>query len=197
MKSKSFTWLLLLSLSLILIVSGCSSSSPAEETQPQPADGGKQTSEVFELYDKIQLGMTKAEVDTALGVPAVADTGAYAVKGIFSYQKPDSSYGVSTGFNEKDILYSKTVIYSTHADIAPLTAKPVNEGQSEKITEGMDVKAVSDLLGGPGVICSTTGSMDDGSNPGTIQRWGNKDGSCIQVVFGNDGKAGHVMFFEQ
>lgn len=196
MKSKSFTWLLLLSLSLILIVAGCS-AGPAKETQPQPADGGKQTSEVFELYDKIQLGMTKAEVDTALGVPAVADTGAYAVKGFFSYQKPDSSYGVSTGFNEKDILFSKTVIYSTHADIAPLTVKPVNEGQSEKITEGMDVKAVSDLLGGPGVICSTTGSMDDGSNPGTIQRWGNKDGSCIQVVFGSDGKAGNVMFFEQ
>lgn len=196
MKSKPIAGLLLLGLSLVLIVSGCS-SGVAKETQPQNAEGGKKTSEVFELYDKIQLGMTKAEVDSTLGVPAVADTGAYAVKGIFSYQKPDSSYGVSAAFNEKDILYSKTVIYSSHADIAPLTAKPVNEGQSEKITEGMDVKAVSEILGGPGVICSTTGSMEDGSNPGTIQRWANKDGSCIQVVFGSDGKAGNILFFEQ
>lgn len=196
MKRNSFAWLLLLGLSLILIVSGCSSGA-AKETQPQEGAEGQKTSEVFELYDKIQLGMTKAEVDSALGVPAVADTGAYAVKGSFSYMKPDNSCGVMVVFNDKDLLFSKTVYYSTHADIAPLTAKPVTEGQSEKITEGMEVAAVSELLGGPGVICSTTGSMEDGSNPGTIQRWANKDGSCIQVVFGSDGKAGNILFFEQ
>lgn len=196
MKSKKFAGLILLGLTLVLIASGCSSGAQ-KETEPQPTEDGKKTSEVFELYDKIQLGMDKAAVDSALGVPAVADTGAYAVEGSFSYQKPDSSYGVMVVFNEKDILFSKTVMYSTHADIAPLTAKPVNEGQSEKITEGMDVQAVSELLGGPGVICSTTGSMEDASSPGTIQRWANKDGSCIQVVFGSDGKAGHVLFFEQ
>jgi len=92
---------------------------------------------------------------------------------------------------------SKTVIYATHAILAPLTKQAVKEAQVDQITQQMPYSAVVEILSGDGAECSRTALPDNYESHGTIRRWGNQDGSCIQISFDPADKvAGYFGFFE-
>ena len=56
---------------------------------------------------------------------------------------------------------------------------------------------VDKLLGGPGVQCSITMDANNlNSTIGTVYRWGNRDGSFLQIPFTSSDKAHLAMFFK-
>ena len=150
---------------------------------------------LFDMYNKVSLGMTKDEVDEALGSAGEPDTSSMAIENTFTYMDADDLYGVYVAYNENNQVFSKTVMYDDPSVLAAFTAKPVTEDQEEQITSGMKYEDVVALLGGEGVECSQGGLFTDFSNPTKIMRWGNADGSTIQVVVTN-GLADNVLFQE-
>lgn len=161
-------------------------SNSSEKTTVSPA---------FEMYKKITIGMTKDQVNAALGTTPVAETNSQAVPGTFNYKDKEGNYGVTVIFNDKNLLYSKTVIYGSAKILAPMTPKPVTQEQGKSIKKDMTSSEVISILGGDGVECSATAMLNDITKVGVIKRWGNSDGSFIQVVFTPDGKVGNSMFF--
>lgn len=151
---------------------------------------------LFDMYNKVSLGMTKDEVDAALGSAGEPDTSSMAIENTFTYMDADDLYGVYVAYNENNQAYSKTVMYGDQSVLAAFTAKPVTESQEEQIKTGMKYEEVVSILGGEGIECSRGGSFTDFNNSTRIMRWGNTDGSVVQVVIGSDGTAGNVLFQE-
>lgn len=181
-------------------LTSCSSTTSSTQTTINPIKTHstlkiKKPSDVFEFYKKVDLGMTKDQVDKTLPLQATADTSEYAVKGTYNYIDSNTSCGVCVIYNDKNIAFSKSVIYGSHSDIAPLCKKAVKESQKNKITTGMAYTDVITILGGEGVECSRTGNPNDASFTGVIRRWANKNGSNMQIVFSKDDKVQDVMYF--
>jgi hypothetical protein len=175
-------------LTFALLISACSAPAAAPQAAaPCPA---------FNYYNLVDIGMTKAEADAKLGLAAEAATGEYDPEGAYYYMDSEG-YGIYVLY-EDDKLTSKTVQYKDVAeDLAPLTEKPVTEAQCDGITKGMAHADVVKLLGCEGVECSRTLSVIAGEGKiGTIFRWGNKDGTSLQVVFLDDDPVGNAMFFK-
>lgn len=170
--------------------------APAATATPaaqQPAS----TCPAFKYYNEITIGMTKDEAEKALGLEPKEAKSDIDPEGAFNYYDAHG-YGVYVIYNKDMKMYSKTVQYKDVAnDLAPLTKAPVTEDQCDKITDGMQRTDVEKLLGGEGVECSATAvKQDTVTDIGPILRWGNRDGSFIQVVFLPDGTAHLAMFFD-
>jgi hypothetical protein len=193
LKKNKMGILVLCALIICTFLTACSLNT----TMPQNTKEAVSKANAFEMYNKVSLGMTKDTIDSTLGVAGVADTNTMATKGSYNYMDKDEKYGVYIVFDDKNKVMSKTEIYDTIAVLAPLTAKPVTEAQADKITNQMPYSEVVSILGGEGVECSKTALAGDYSKFGVIRRWGNKDGSGIQVVFDSDDKAGLGALFIQ
>ena len=155
---------------------------------------GKITKEIiFDFYSKVQIGQTKAQVDTALGVAGTEST---QLKGSFTYTDPDTSYGVSVLYDDKSLVTSKTLIYPKRADLAFLCVKKVTQAQADQIVKGTTHEQVDTALGGAGIETSSTQIAFDGNKLSSIFIWVNPNGSMIQVVFGTDGKSQNATFFD-
>ena len=139
------------------------------------------------------MDQTKAQVEAAL---AVAGTESSMLKNSFSYSDPDTGYGVSVLYGDKDTVTSKTLIYSDRKDLAFLCTKKVTQDQADKITDGMTYDQVKTALGGDGIETSSTQIVFEGNKLSSIFIWVNPDGSMIQVVFGTDGTSNDATFFE-
>lgn len=168
-------------------ISGSPSPSSSTESKKSP---------VLDMYKKVNLGMTKDQVDSLLAVEPKAETNEYALKNTFNYEDMNTGFGVIVIYNNNKQVYSKTVILSSNAEIAYLCKKTVKKDRVDKITKGMDYKDVINILGGEGVECSFTGKESDFTSIGVIRRWANKDGSGIQVVFSKDDKVEDALFFD-
>ncbi|GIM30089.1 hypothetical protein CPJCM30710_27550 [Clostridium polyendosporum] len=181
------------------IFTACSSKNNSSKDQSGSSASSSsldnKKSEVLEAYKKVNLGMTKEEVDSTLDLEPKAETGKYAIKGTVNYEDMDTGYGVSVIYNDKNMVFAKTAIYSSNSEIASLCKEPVKEEQVDKIKKDMDYKDVINILGGEGVECNITGKETDLSVIGVIRRWANKDGSGIQIVFSKDDKVGNVIYF--
>lgn len=197
MRLKRKATAVILCLMLIGSLTACSSNSTGGAKSGESTVSSQQSasSPAFEMYKKINLGMTRDQVDAALGVAPTAPTGSGAVKGAFNYMNKDGENGVYVLFNDQNILYSKTVIYGSPKVLAPMTRKTVGQEQEKSIKKGMTDSEVSKILGGEGVECSATALPNNINNVGVIKRWGNKDGSLVQVVFNSEGKVGNSIFF--
>ena len=106
------------------------------------------------MYNKIKLGMTKDQVNATLGAVPVAETNSMALPGSFNYRDQDGQVGVSVVYDDKNILYSKTVFYDSPKVLAPLTKNAVTQGQADSINKGITNEEVVKILGGEGVECS-------------------------------------------
>lgn len=191
---KKFT--LIISLCIILTSGFTACSSKSSDSSSENSSTDAENSDVLEAYKKVELGMTKDQVDTALGLEAKADTSQFAIKGSYNYEDFDTGYGVSIIYNDKNLVFAKTAIYGSNSEIASLCKKAVKEEQVDKITKDMAYKEVISILGGEGVECSITGKETDVSVIGLIRRWANKDGSGIQVVFSKDDTVQNAMYFD-
>jgi hypothetical protein len=177
---------IVLALSLVLALAlGACSAPDASADSP------------FKYYRAVNIGMTQAQVAAATGLTGVAETSSFALPNTFNYMDADKVYGVSVVLTDDLTVYSKTVLYPDHKVLAPLTAKPISQTLCDAITDGMPRAEVVALLGGPGVECSRTVDSKDGTTPvGTIERWGNKDGSIIQIAYTSDDTAHTALFFK-
>ena len=180
-----------------LLLTGCASNTKSTTTDKSASTSVSTKEETktkkFEMYNKVSIGMTKAQVDVAVGVTPTESTDK-TVANHYVYKGSKDVFGVSVLYNEQNKAYSKTVIYISHADIASLTAKPVTAEQEKKITEGMTYQEVKEILGGEGVECSITASDKTLINQGVIRRWANSDGSSAQVVFSSAEKVMHSLY---
>ena len=187
---------LIISLCIILTSGFTACSSNSSDSSSENSSTDAENSDVLEAYKKVELGMTKDQVDTALGLEAKADTSQFAIKGSYNYEDFDTGYGVSIIYNDKNLVFAKTAIYGSNSEIAYLCKKAVKEDQSDKITKDMAYTDVISILGGEGVECNLTGKETDVSVIGLIRRWANKDGSGIQVVFSKDDTVQNAMYFD-
>lgn len=196
-KNKSLLVLALISVLMTISLTACSSSGGSASTSSSNNKSTQNKDKVFEMYNKVKLGMTKDQVDAVMTVKPTVETNQYAVKNTYNYEDMDSGYGVTVLYNDKNQAFSRTAIYGSHAVLAPFCAKPVKEEQVDKITKDMAYQDVIKVLGGEGIECSNTGNEKDCVSIGVIRRWANSDGSCIQIVFSKEDKAGNVLFFKQ
>lgn len=176
---------------------GTASPQAGEATEPPAAPKDPASSPAFRYYVKVDIGMTKAEVDAALGLTAELRTGEYEPENSYQYVDGDG-YGVYVMFNGELKAFTKTAIIKDEAvDVAPFTAKPVTEAQKDKIEQGMAYADIAALLGGDGVEFSRTADEKDTALPvGRILHWANADGTFIQVALTGEEKAGNVMFVD-
>jgi hypothetical protein len=197
-------------LSALLLMSACSAPAggpsakvSADGPAPATAKPAETTAQqaaapcpAFRYYGLVDIGMTKDEADAKIGLAPKEATGEYDPEGAYYYMDSEG-YGIYVLYDGGK-LTSKTVQYKDAAkDLAPLTAKAVTEDQCDQIADGMAHADVVNLLGCEGAECSRTLSVIAGENKiGTIYRWGNRDGSFIQVVFLDDGTAKNAMFFK-
>ena len=196
-KNKNLLVLALISVLMTISFTACSSSGGSASTSSSNNKSTQNKDKVFEMYNKVKLGMTKDQVDAVMTVKPTAETTQYAYKNTFNYEDMDSGYGVTVLYNDKNQAFSRTAIYGSHAVLAPFCAKPVTEEQADKIKKDMAYQDVIKVLGGEGIECSNTGNEKDCVSIGVIRRWANSDGSCMQIVFSKDDKAGNVLFFKQ
>lgn len=197
--SKKAKFAMVICLAGSLLLTGCTSNTNTTTTDKVTSTSISTKAEAetnkFEMYNKVSIGMTKAQVDAALGVSPKESTDK-TVANHYIYQGSKDVFGVSVLYNEQNKAYSKTVIYNTNADIASFTSKPVTAEQEGKITEGMTYQEVKEILGGEGVECSITASDKTLSIQGVIRRWANNDGSSAQVVFTSAEKVGNSIYFK-
>lgn len=211
LKSKKIVLILLSSLICTSLLISCSSkssqptaannsSSSTSTNTPDSSSSNKnkdskESVTALDAYKKINLGMTKDEVDKTLGLEAKED--ASGVKGTFNYSDPNTKYGVSILYNDQNIVYAKTALFGSHSVLAPLCTKAVSEGQESKLTKGMDYKDVVSILGGDGIEMNNTAFEGDPTKSiGVIRIWVNKDGSGLQVIFSKDDKVSDAMYFD-
>ena len=191
-KSKKTSLVISICFIFTMLLTACSSSSSGSA-----GSNDTKKSDVMAAYNKVSLGMTKEQVDKALGLAPKEETSELALKNTFNYTDSNTGYGVSVVYNSSNIVYSKTAVYNTHKDIAPLCKKSVNESQKEKISKGMSYDEVVNILGGDGVEASVTASEKSPTEIiGVIRRWANSDGSGFQIVFSKDNKVENVLYFD-
>jgi hypothetical protein len=197
--SKKAKCVMVIFLAGSLLFTGCASSTKSTTTDKSDSTSVSSKAETktnkFEMYNKVSIGMTKAQVDTAVKVTPTESTDKTVVNH-YIYKGNKDVFGVSVLYNEQNKAYSKTVNYKSNSDIAFLTAKPVTAEQEKKITEGMTYQEVKRILGGDGVECSITASDKTLSIQGVIRRWANSDGSFAQVVFSSNEKVEHASYFK-
>jgi predicted transcriptional regulator len=169
---------------IILILGLCGCGKTVSNTQET----------VFHLYNQVNLSMTKQAVDKATGVKPVAETSQYALKNTFNYTDDNGIYGVCVVYNDEMKVFAKTVIYDFHSALAPFTKKPVTKDEVSKIKNDMSYSDVVKILGGNGIECNKIAASSDFKTFGLIRRWGNSDGSCIQIVFTSDDKVSNALF---
>lgn len=178
------------------VSASASEQATADVTSSPATPKDLASSPYFKYYVAVKLGMTKDEVDKAIGLTAEDVSKRDGVANAFNYVDGDGN-GVYVLYNKSMKAYSKTVNYKDAAKaLAPFTVKPVTEDESALIDDGMAHADVTKLLGGEGIECSTTASKADTiQDIGTILRWGNTDGSFIQVVFLSKGTSFNAMYF--
>lgn len=177
---------------LLFSITGCSSNSSEKAANTSKSSVSKES--IFALYNKVDLNQNKTQIDAVLGSAGEA-TKSYDK--CFNYMDKNHEYGVDVVYDDQQQAISKTVIYPTHADIAPFTSKAVTEEQADKLKKGMSYDEAKTILGGEGVEVSATEIAFENNQLSHIYRWANKDGSCIQIVKLVNGTIGDANYFEQ
>ena len=166
----------------------------------QDADGGSETGDrseavdstatldkIYAFYDKVQLGQTKAEVDTALGVTAKEP-----MTDVFQYTDANGNgvmIGLSSVFSQdgsSKVVFNKSVEGLEAYLITLPDDKRVTDEQAQSITEGMTYEETKAKLGGDGYELSSTQGFE--GKPEIDRVWMKKGISMITVKFsGPDG----------
>ena len=177
------------------VFAGCDSDSKSSKSSKSSDEKASSVSKetVFEYYNKVEIGMTKEKVDSALGVSGKSSS---QLEGLFLYTNEKTSYGVSVLFDDKNSVMAKTLLYPDREDIAPLCTKKFTQEQSDSIKNGMSYDDVKKLVGEDGIEINQTQIPFDDDKVSKIFVWVNNNDSLLQVTFGTDGKSNSSMFFD-
>lgn len=145
-------------------------------------------SPAFKLYNLVKLGMTKDEVDKAVGQAGEAQSDYDKENSIFTYTD-EVACGVRVTYNDDKKAYAKEVFYNDIPGVlGPLNPKPVTHDEYDQISTSATYTEVVSILGSDGVIGSVTADKSDCvSNQAYKRFWGNPDGSYIEIDFKPDG----------
>ena len=133
---KKFCIVSALLLSVLFIATGCggktSGTTGGATNGTTGGSTGTATSDItkstaFKYYNAVNIGMTKAQVESATGLTGVLDTTGYALDNTYYYKDAAGKYGVCIVFNKDMKVYSKTVVYPDPAEaLAPVYGKTRN-----------------------------------------------------------------------
>jgi outer membrane lipoprotein-sorting protein len=185
---------------LVLLVFSSVFMAGCGQQSTQDADGGSETGDrseavdstatldkIYAFYDKVQLGQTKAEVDTALGVTAKEP-----MTDVFQYTDANGNgvmIGLSSVFSQdgsSKVVFNKSVEGLEAYLITLPDDKRVTDEQAQSITEGMTYEETKAKLGGDGYELSSTQGFE--GKPEIDRVWMKKGISMITVKFsGPDG----------
>jgi hypothetical protein len=173
---------------------GSTSSTGSSSSGGDTSSTTQSAGDPYALYNKVQGGQTKEQVDAALGVKSEELT-----TDNYIYTDADG-YGVAVGFSDimsetnTPVVITK-MIYGTKSAWYMNSIGRKNEitdEQAAKITEGMTYDQVKSILGSDGIENSTSYSYDGSLN---ITRLWLKDGiiSGLGLIFNGAGGAGTVV----
>ncbi|MDZ5724426.1 hypothetical protein [Acetobacterium sp. K1/6] len=185
---------------LVLLVFSSVFMAGCGQQSTQDADGGSETGDrseavdstatldkIYAFYDKVQLGQTKAEVDTALGVTAKEP-----MTDVFQYTDANGNgvmIGLSSVFSQdgsSKVVFNKSVEGLEAYLITLPDDKRVTDEQAQSITQGMTYEETKAKLGGDGYELSSTQGFE--GKPEIDRVWMKKGISMITVKFsGPDG----------
>ncbi|WP_373482205.1 hypothetical protein [Acetobacterium sp.] len=185
---KIFILLMAIMISASVFMAGCSQQSTQDTGGgTDGADSTAALEKIYTFYDKVQLGQTKAEVDTALGVTAkepMAD--------IFQYTDKNGNgvmIGLSSAFSQdgtSKFVFDKRVEGLEAYLIKLPDDKRITAEQAQSITEGMTYEEVKAKLGGEGYELNSTQGFE--GKPEITRVWMKKGISMLTVKFsGPDG----------
>ena len=190
---------------LMLVFAGCGAVKSGSDTSRKESAPSTASSEqsaattsvlgdaVFALYNKVSLEQTKDQVDEELNITGEENS---AAPNIYTYLDSTTGYGVSVMYDNNKNAISKTLIYTSHKDIAPFCKKAVSKDTAALIKGGMTYDQVKALLGGDGIEICLSESEVGSQEKSVIRRWANNDGSCLDVYFGPDGTVSNSYFGE-
>lgn len=189
MRFKGFALSVLLISLISLLFSGCGQSGGSSSSDG--SSDAESQGDPYALYNKVEMGQTKEEVDAALGV-----TPEELTSDIYVYTDEDG-YSVSVGFStilsDSDTNEALTkMIYGTKtAEYMNAIGKEneITEEQASQITQGMTYDEVKTILGSDGIEQSMSNSYGGGV---TVTRVWLKDGiiSGLSLEFtGTDGSS--------
>jgi outer membrane protein assembly factor BamE (lipoprotein component of BamABCDE complex) len=190
LKGPGLFFLLISLVGLLFLFSGCGQSDSTSSTGSSDSNTTTEsTGDPYALYNKVELGQTKEEVDENLGI-----TPEELASDIYIYTDEDG-YSVSVSFstilsddNSNEVL-TKMIYGSKTAEYISSVGKEneITEEQAAQITEGMTYDEVKTILGSDGIEQTMSGAYGGGV---TVNRIWMKDGIISGLVLEFSGTEG-------
>lgn len=200
MKRKWFLFFVLIVV-LLLIITSCTAKNNTAVGNSEVSQSGDnfdtQSLDVLLAYKKVELGMTKEEVEGVNSLEGQEDESEFSIEGTVNYLDLGTGFGVSVIYNDDNVAFSKTALYNSHDEIAPFCTAPVEESQKSQLSNGMDYAEVVSILGGDGVEVNIIAMEDTPTIPfGYMCRWVNTDGTGFQITFSGENKITGILYFD-
>jgi hypothetical protein len=142
---------------------------------------------IFSLYNKVNIGDKKSEVESKLGA-----TGNEAAQNSFVYVDLDTGYAVNVFYTKGDLVSLKVLIPTKNStDLIELSKASVTSLQVSEIEQGMTLNEVKNKLSGIGIEMLRMSYPGNNENEVYGLAWINKDGSVLVVTF--DGSNNTVL----
>ncbi|KNZ40815.1 hypothetical protein [Acetobacterium bakii] len=187
-KIKLLIFLMAVLVSASVFMAGCSQQGTKDTGGgTKAADSTAALKEIYAFYDKVQLGQTKAEVDTALGVTAKEP-----MTDVFQYTDTNGNgvmIGLSSVFSQdgtSKIVFNKSVEGLEAYLITLPDDKRITDEQAQSISEGMTYEEIKAKLGGNGYELSSTQSIE--GKPQIDRVWMKNGVSMLTVKFSGPDK---------
>jgi hypothetical protein len=149
-------------------------------------------SDPFDFYNRVELGATKEQVESDLGVTGVLSDGTY------QYVDETTGFGVMVVYDSGDAVNMKTIYNADETKIMALSDAVVTEEQGSSITEGMSYDDVVSLLGTEGIEIIQMVNPSDMDKPIHMMIWFNEDNTGLYVTFlGEKGLVLSVNYYNE
>jgi len=177
---------LILCIVLALSLASCSLLDDGEEVNVSidpTAVAPETVEELYSYYNRVERGMTRAEVEALFGVgeDSYDQDGA---KTYTTYKNEKKSAGVSVIYAFDDSVSAKILYYNNAEDLVKFCT-PFDDAKLEKLDQDQLMKNVKEILG-DGVELSCEYSTNNPSNFSKIYSWFNADGKSLQLYTDND-----------
>ncbi len=138
--------------------------------------------ELYSYYDKIERGMTKAEIEALFGTGEIKYDDEMEI--FTSYKNEKKSAGVNIIYNYDDTVSAKILYYNKSADLVKFS----NEFDEDNIPELSEKDPVSKAEGffGKGLEIGCQYNANSPTGYSKILSWFNEDGSNFQIHTNNE-----------
>lgn len=171
----------LLALLLLMIMTACFPddyahiNDTADPNKPAP----KTLEEAYSLYNKVDRGMTKAEIEEMFGEgePSYDDRGEIYQ---FTYFNETKSAGVSIIFEYDNSVKAKTLFFNTKRNLVPFSER-FEKSKISSIKSDMSVSEAAEIMGSMPLEISCAYGEDGPHNFKKIYCWYNEDASSFML----------------